>query len=192
MADALDKVRHFVLGCRDLTIAVDHRPLLKIFGDRSLDHISNTRLRNLKEKTLRYKFRMAHIPGVKNRDPDALSRFPTGNSNPPEDDTTRRHSRHLRLDHHTSYNHNNPTDGWHLLRIYPPARPGIRPTGIIHISPTLHLYGDMGTGTGRHLLGGQHVTLINAIEDGFPESKHMLPQPIRDYHHLRHHLSCCD
>ena len=40
VADALDKARHFVLGCRDLTIAVDHRPLLKIFGDRSLDHIS--------------------------------------------------------------------------------------------------------------------------------------------------------
>ena len=51
VADALDKARHFVLGCKNLTIAVDHRPLLKIFGDRSLDHICNTRLRNLKEKT---------------------------------------------------------------------------------------------------------------------------------------------
>ena len=28
------------------------------------------------------------------------------------------------------------------------------------------------------------LLLTNAIEDGFPESKHMLPQPIRDYHHL--------
>ena len=43
VADALDKARHFVLGCRNLTIAVDHEPLLKIFGDRSLDHISNAR-----------------------------------------------------------------------------------------------------------------------------------------------------
>ena len=56
VADALDKARHFVLGCKSLTIAVDHRPLLKIFGDRSLDQISNTRLRNLKEKALRYSF----------------------------------------------------------------------------------------------------------------------------------------
>ena len=32
VADALDKARHFVLGCKNLTIAVDHRPLLKIFG----------------------------------------------------------------------------------------------------------------------------------------------------------------
>ena len=73
MADALDKVRHFILGCKNLTIAVDHRPLLKIFGDRSLDNISNTRLRNLKEKTLRYHFKIVHIPGTKNRAPDTLS-----------------------------------------------------------------------------------------------------------------------
>lgn len=52
VADALDKARHFVLGCKNLTIAVDHKPLLKIFGYRSLDNITNTRLRNLKEKIL--------------------------------------------------------------------------------------------------------------------------------------------
>ena len=70
--DALDKARHFVLGCKNLTIAVDHKPLPKIFGDRSLDHISNARLRNLKERTLRCQFKMLHIPGVKDR---ALSRL---------------------------------------------------------------------------------------------------------------------
>ena len=47
VADALDKARHFVLGCKHLIVAVDQRPLLKIFGDRSLDYICNTRLRNL-------------------------------------------------------------------------------------------------------------------------------------------------
>ena len=48
VADALDKARYFVLGCKDLIIAVDHKPLLKVFGDRALDDISNNRLRNLK------------------------------------------------------------------------------------------------------------------------------------------------
>ena len=67
VADALNKARYFVLGCENLTLAVDHKPLLKIFGDRSLDEISNTRLRNLKEKTLGYRFRVIHIPGVKHR-----------------------------------------------------------------------------------------------------------------------------
>ena len=57
---------------------MDHKPLLKIFGDRSLDEISNARLRNLKEKTLGYRFRLVHIPGVKHRAADAISRHPTG------------------------------------------------------------------------------------------------------------------
>ena len=78
VADALDKARFFVLGCTNLIIAVDHKPLLKIFGERSLDEISNARLRNLKEKTLRYKFDMIHIPGVRHKVADALSRHPTG------------------------------------------------------------------------------------------------------------------
>ena len=52
VADALDKARYFVLGCSDLTVAVNHKPLLKIFGDRSLEDLPNTRLRKLKKKKL--------------------------------------------------------------------------------------------------------------------------------------------
>ena len=37
VADALDKARFFVLGCNDLIIVVDYKPLLKIFTDRSLE-----------------------------------------------------------------------------------------------------------------------------------------------------------
>ena len=76
VADALEKARYFVLGCSNLIVAVDHKPLLKIFRDRALEDISNTRLRNLKEKTLRYRFRIVHIPGVKHRATDCLSRHP--------------------------------------------------------------------------------------------------------------------
>ena len=76
MADALEKARCFVLGCSDLIVAVDHKPLLKIFRDRALEDISNARLRNLKEKTLCYRFRIVHIPGVKHRATDCLSRHP--------------------------------------------------------------------------------------------------------------------
>jgi len=78
VVDTLDKVRYFVLGCDDLIIAVDHKLLLKIFSDRSLEDISNSRLRNLKEKTLRYHFRMIHVPGVKHHTTDGVSRHPTG------------------------------------------------------------------------------------------------------------------
>ena len=78
VADALDKTRFFVVGCHNLIIAVDHKPLLKIFGDRSLEDIPNTRLRNLKERTLRYKFAMVHVPGIQHKAADAVSRHPTG------------------------------------------------------------------------------------------------------------------
>ena len=77
VADSLDKARYFVLGCEDLPVAVHHKPLLKILGDRSLEDLPNTRLRKLKEKTLRYRFKMVHTPGVKHRAADGLSRYPS-------------------------------------------------------------------------------------------------------------------
>ena len=82
VVNALDKARFFVLGCSNLIIAVDHKPLLKVFGDRSLEEITNARLRNLKEKTLRYRFRMVHIPGVRHKATDAVSCHPTGTTKP--------------------------------------------------------------------------------------------------------------
>ncbi|CAL4111798.1 unnamed protein product, partial [Meganyctiphanes norvegica] len=48
---------------KSITDILDHKPLLKIFGDRCLEDIPNPRLRNLKEKTLSYRFQMIHIPG---------------------------------------------------------------------------------------------------------------------------------
>ena len=84
VAEGLDKTRFFTLGCSNLTVAVDHKPLLKILGDRCLEDIPNARLRNLKEKTLRYKFKIVYVPGVKHLTADATSRYPSG----PSDTTT--------------------------------------------------------------------------------------------------------
>ena len=78
VAWALEKSKHFTLGCPNLWVAVDHQPLLKVLGDRHLEDIPNPRLLNLKEKTLRYKFNIVHVPGLKNKSPDATSRNPTG------------------------------------------------------------------------------------------------------------------
>ena len=50
-----------MLGCEDLVVAVDHKPLLGILGDKDFDEIENTRLANLKEKTLRYGFSIVHV-----------------------------------------------------------------------------------------------------------------------------------
>ena len=82
VVDALNKTRHFTLGCPDLTVVVDHKPLLKVLGVRALDDIPNPRLRNIKEKSLRY--RVLPIPGVRNTVADALSRNPVGDAEIPD------------------------------------------------------------------------------------------------------------
>ena len=46
----LKKARIYLLGCPKFSIFVDHAPLVKIFGDKSLADIENTRLLKLKEK----------------------------------------------------------------------------------------------------------------------------------------------
>ena len=83
VAEALDRAWHFVLGCSDLIVAVDHKPLLKLFGDRCLEDIPNPRLRNLKERSLRYRFRMVYVPGTRNLASDALSGIEDPTSTPP-------------------------------------------------------------------------------------------------------------
>ena len=43
---ALNKAKYFVQGYKLLILAVDHQPLLKLFGDRKYEEISNPRLLN--------------------------------------------------------------------------------------------------------------------------------------------------
>ena len=78
VAYALHQCRYFVLGCKDLIVATDHKPLLYVLNDRSLADIQNRRLQNIKEKTLSYRFTMCHVPGKKHLGPDAASRYPVG------------------------------------------------------------------------------------------------------------------
>ena len=53
VAWSLKKAKYFVLGCENLVVAVDHKPLLGILNDRYLDDIDNPRLQDLKEHTLK-------------------------------------------------------------------------------------------------------------------------------------------
>ena len=60
---ALHQACYYVLGCTNLIVTTDHKPLLQILNDRSLTDIGNRRLLNLKEKTLGYRFTVVHVPG---------------------------------------------------------------------------------------------------------------------------------
>ena len=70
---ALESCHMFVLGCRNLTISVDHQPLMPIFYDRAPKKITNPRLLNYKERSLMYRFKMKHTPGKKHIGPDTTS-----------------------------------------------------------------------------------------------------------------------
>jgi hypothetical protein len=78
VAWALNKTRFFTRGHPDLTVVVDHKPLLKILGDKRMSDIENPRIHNLKEKTLGFRFGVIHIPGKDHHAADSTSRQPTG------------------------------------------------------------------------------------------------------------------
>ena len=73
----LEQTRFFTMGCDDLLVIVDHKPLIKIFGNRRLDEISNPRLFRLKRRTLMWKFDIEYQPGKNNYFSDAVSRNPS-------------------------------------------------------------------------------------------------------------------
>ena len=77
-AVGLHKFKHFIMGCKLLFLVVDHKPLIKLLGDKCLDDIPNTRLLRLKEKTLQFQFQVVHRPRLMHKAPDFVSRYPQG------------------------------------------------------------------------------------------------------------------
>ena len=64
----------FVLGCQDLIVITDHKPLPPIFKNKDLYTIMNPQLLKLKEKTLQYTFTIQYCPGKWHRTGDNVSR----------------------------------------------------------------------------------------------------------------------
>ena len=80
VAWGLEQTKYFTQGCDNLIIITDHKPLVKIFGDRTLDEITNSRLFRLKQRTLPWRFDIEHLPGKSNSAADAASRHPSPSS----------------------------------------------------------------------------------------------------------------
>ena len=76
VAWALENTKWFTLGCKTLSVATDHKPLLKILGDKQLDEIHNHRLFRLKERTLMWTFSIHYVAGKTNYAADTTSRYP--------------------------------------------------------------------------------------------------------------------
>ena len=191
VVDALDKARHFVLGCEDLIIAVDHKPLLKILGNRCLEDIPNPRLRNLKEKTLRYRFRIVHIPGVRHRAADGVSRHPVGTP-----------TGIMLPDDVASLTHEVMCPLGHLLDIIRTNMPSP------NLCPSDHTDSDAAGAMTTALATLHSITwdavrlattsdetmskLLSLIEDGLPDSRLEMPPDLQEYFSLRDGLYTLD
>ena len=80
VAWGLEQTRYFTQGCDNLVVITDHKPLVKILGDRTLDEITNSRLFRMKQRTLPWRFDIQHMPGKSNHAADAASRHPSPSS----------------------------------------------------------------------------------------------------------------
>ena len=193
VADGLSKARFFILGCTDLTGVVDHKPLLKIFGDRSLEDIPNSHLRNLKEKTLGFRFKIIHIPGVCNKAADAISRYLAGTTAPerlvlPDDPASADTSPSTYEIHHTflsgirikeleHHNHNECDEE--------------AKQSAMAVLESLQAVTWHRTKQETASDANMHQ-LVSIIENGIPEAINDLPPPLRTYHRFREHLHTLD
>ena len=80
VAWGLEQTRYFTQDCDNLVVITDHKPLVKIFGDRTLDELTNSRLFLLKQRTLPWRFDIKHLPGKTNHAADATSRHTSPSS----------------------------------------------------------------------------------------------------------------
>jgi hypothetical protein len=74
---AMKKCRPFLEGLPTFVLITDHRPLVPILNDYSLDKLDNPRLLRLRLQMTRFVFSTKWVPGKANLEADALSRAPT-------------------------------------------------------------------------------------------------------------------
>ena len=166
---ALENTKHFTMGNRRLIVATDHKPLLKILGDRKLEDMSNPRLLKLKEKTLRWIFNVIHVPGIRNCGPDYLSRKETRVAMvemfSETDETDNIHQAttvelEAWVEHSVAANMTGPVT-WEQVR------------DAVQVDTTMQL-------------------LSSQVTDGFPPEKKLLREELRMYWQFRDHLSQVD
>ena len=202
VAWALEKSKHFTLGCPNLWLAVDHQPLLKVLGDRHLEDIPNPRLLNLKEKTLRYKFDIVHVPGARNKSPDATSRHPTGREGHMELASMEveeyrmskvflagLRTRPSKEDNLASLEVEQGTLGTAMGSLSSLSIDTENPTPTVHSMTQKKQVISWEKLEGHSAQDPIMVTLVEMISKGMPDSKDVWPETAREYFRVRSELS---
>ncbi|XP_052760759.1 uncharacterized protein LOC128203366 [Mya arenaria] len=187
---ALHQTRYYILGCKDLIVATDHKPLLQILNDRSLTDIDNRRLLNLKEKTLGYRFSIVHVPGKRNLGPDAASRHPAGQPDrlllpgeAPETDTLSNTTEFYRDTLTRLYQHAEDNDMANDSDTVAAA------SSALNAIITVVTWDMVREATASD---PTFVDLVNILEAGFPEDCRELPVPLRPFHRFAAGLCVVD
>ena len=161
----------FSLGCPNLFVATDHKPLLDIFNERDLGSILNPRVQNLKEGTLPWRFSIIHCPGKWTQGPDALPRYPGRTS-----------TALTIIREHPSDTDNNVSVS---------TNEAVQVAGIYAVN-------EIGNVTFDHILtavraDAQYQDLLHIITIGFPKRcNETEPAHLREFWEVRHHLSVFD
>ena len=81
----MQKCRQFLEGLPEFNLSTDHKPLIPILNDHSLDKLNNPRILRLRLKMQRCQFAAVWVPGKQNIDADALSRAPVDKATPADE-----------------------------------------------------------------------------------------------------------
>ena len=172
----LENAKMFVLGCPDLIVITDHKPLLGIFKDRELSSVTNPRLSCLKEKTFRFAFTIQHCPGKWHKGADAMSRNPTS---PLTNSLARRpteaevRSAELIEDATAS--------------VATGAIGALYETSVCSIESDSLITHEEVRAAGQS--DSEYQELIKTIESGFPQTRSITPPALRKYWDIRHRLT---
>lgn len=168
----LERSRMFVAGNSNLIISTDHEPLLGILGDRDLSEVTNPRLLKLKQKTLRYRYKIQHNPGKWHRASDAVSRNPV--------ETIKAIFEVIKAD---------PSEM--ELAFIEEMEASVEAVSVGILNECKDDLGVITAGVVRAAALDDSVfaKLICSIEKGFPRTRHLTDPEIREYWDVRHRLS---
>ena len=166
---ALRKCRIFLQGLPHFQVITDHRPLVPILNNYTLDVVENPRLQRLKEKTSMFNFTATWTKGKDHMIPDALSRAPVGQ--PTADDIQLVQA----VEHHV-----------HQTSIFTISEVASRPTPEHLQDSRLH---DLRKTAEADVI---YQLLLEAVFKGFPLAKEHLPRDLLPFWNARHELSSHD
>ena len=181
---SLEQSKFYTMGCKELYMATDHKPILGILCDRALDTLDNPRLVALKERTLWWRFKLVYVEGTKQQAADALSRRRV---------TARVAQIKATLCPEKIEQQLEDSVGCNMVvletAMIESVCVGTVQVGLLSAGPAVITWNDIREAC---MEDSVMTILVEQIERGFPDSPHEVPRCIQEYHKFRHGLSIVD